>query len=446
MAGRFRAIAAGAHVAPAAQAVLGAIQKHPMATRIGAAAHPGQLLVHQCIGRRFHDGNHEAGEGIAGGYEGARVATGRHRIEATRAGAATEHTVDLDHRVFTHPLGHLTLLGQYTQRGTHPSRIDQRGRRRGRLQDSAAADTGGAFIVDGALSLRPDEQCLEVAQQIPPRRLRGGVGVDEVEPESRARCHGSRWTVARVSHRRAGPPRVGDGGGSFLESAELGYLGTWLQASGLTDLVGVRPLESHFTSGRMMSFPYTRVVVGSSNPVKVAAVRAVLARLLPASGVAALTVFGAEVPSGVPAQPLGDDETQRGARQRAQGALAVSDAALAVGLEGGVVVLPDGRMRTCAWAVVIDRTGREGLGGSLSMPLPEIVAARIRAGEELGHAMDAVARVVGTKHGCGAVGILTAGLIDRQGAYEPMVAYALAPWLAPDFYEPVAGSAGGDGR
>jgi non-canonical (house-cleaning) NTP pyrophosphatase len=60
--------------------------------------------------------------------------------------------------------------------------------------------------------------------------------------------------------------------------------------------------------------------------------------------------------------------------------------------------------------------------------------------------MDAVARVVGTKHGCGAVGILTAGLIDRQGAYEPMVAYALAPWLAPDFYEPVAGSAGGDGR
>jgi inosine/xanthosine triphosphatase len=195
-----------------------------------------------------------------------------------------------------------------------------------------------------------------------------------------------------------------------------------------------------------MSFSYTRVVVGSGNPVKIAAVRAVLARLLPASGVAALTVFGTEVPSGVPAQPLGDEETQRGARQRALGALAVSDAELAVGLEGGVVVLPDGRMRTCAWAVVIDRTGREGLGGSLSMPLPEIVAARIRAGEELGHAMDAVAQVVGTKHGRGAVGILTAGLIDRQGAYEPMVAYALAPWLAPDFYDASVGSDVGDGR
>jgi non-canonical (house-cleaning) NTP pyrophosphatase len=48
--------------------------------------------------------------------------------------------------------------------------------------------------------------------------------------------------------------------------------------------------------------------------------------------------------------------------------------------------------------------------------------------------MDAVADTVGTKHGRGAVGILTAGLVDRQRAYEPMVAYALAPWLAPEFY------------
>jgi non-canonical (house-cleaning) NTP pyrophosphatase len=99
-----------------------------------------------------------------------------------------------------------------------------------------------------------------------------------------------------------------------------------------------------------------------------------------------------------------------------------------------VVELADGRMRTCAWAVAIDRDGQEGLGGSLSMPLPNTVAARIRAGEELGHAMDATANVVGTKHGRGAVGILTAGLIDRQRAYEPMVTYALAPWLAPAFF------------
>ena len=32
------------------------------------------------------------------------------------------------------------------------------------------------------------------------------------------------------------------------------------------------------------------------------------------------------------------------------------------------------------------------------------------------------------------VGILTGGLLDRQGAYEPLVMYALAPWIAPQFY------------
>ena len=175
-----------------------------------------------------------------------------------------------------------------------------------------------------------------------------------------------------------------------------------------------------------------RVIVGSANPVKIAAVRAVLTSVLPK-----VEVRGVAVPSGVPDQPFGDEETQQGARQRAQAALvAAADASLGVGLEGGVVALPGGRLRTCAWAVVVDREGREGVGGSLSMPLPDQVATRIRQGEELGHAMDAVAHTTGTKTGRGAVGILTAGLVDRQRAYEPMVAYALAPWLAPELFLP----------
>jgi len=173
-------------------------------------------------------------------------------------------------------------------------------------------------------------------------------------------------------------------------------------------------------------------VVGSTNPVKVAAATAILAQVAPQ-----VQVTGVAVPSGVPDQPFGDEETQAGARQRARAALQTTpEAQLGIGLEGGVVELPNGELRSCAWAVVVDREGREGLGGSLSMPLPARVAARIRAGEELGYAMDAEARTSGTKHGKGAVGILTAGLVDRQRAYEPMVAYALAPWLAPEMFSP----------
>ena len=52
------------------------------------------------------------------------------------------------------------------------------------------------------------------------------------------------------------------------------------------------------------------VAVGSANPVKLGAVRAVLARLAPDAA-----VEGVVVPSGVPDQPWGDAETIQGARE-----------------------------------------------------------------------------------------------------------------------------------
>lgn len=185
--------------------------------------------------------------------------------------------------------------------------------------------------------------------------------------------------------------------------------------------------------------PWVRqVVVGSTNPVKLAAVRAVMARVAPNA-----TVYGVGVASGVPDQPWGDDETRRGAAERARQALEQdthADADLGVGLEGGVVQEPDGGLRTCAWAVVRARDGRQGVGGSMAIPLPPEVSALVKAGSELGHAMDVVAKLVDTKRRSGAVGILTAGLIDRQRAYEPLLTYALAPFLAVDYYERVVGA------
>lgn len=171
------------------------------------------------------------------------------------------------------------------------------------------------------------------------------------------------------------------------------------------------------------------VAVGSTNPVKVGAVRAVLASLAPAAAIVALSV-----PSGVRDQPIGDDETIRGAVARAA-ARAQTDADLGVGIEGGVVEMPDGGMRTCAWAAIVGRDGRRGIGGSLAMPLPARVAAMVRDGLELGHAMDRLIGEHNTKHGLGAVGILTAGVVDRQRAYEVLVSYALAPFLTTALYD-----------
>jgi inosine/xanthosine triphosphatase len=170
--------------------------------------------------------------------------------------------------------------------------------------------------------------------------------------------------------------------------------------------------------------PLLRVTVGSTNPVKVGAVRSVVTRLRPDVEVANLSV-----PSGVPDQPWGDDETIRGARTRALGARAATDADIGIGIEGGVVDGGDGVVRTCAWAVAVLRDGRDGVGGSLAMTLPQRVAELVRGGMELGHAMDAVTGSHNVKQGVGAVGILTSGLVTRQQAYETLVAYALAPLL-----------------
>jgi non-canonical (house-cleaning) NTP pyrophosphatase len=111
--------------------------------------------------------------------------------------------------------------------------------------------------------------------------------------------------------------------------------------------------------------------VGSTNPVKLAAARAVLARAFPACAVRAVAA-----PSGVPDQPWGDDETRRGAAERARAALASlggAGDALGIGFEGGVVD-DAGALRTCAWAAVATPDGRVHLGGSLAMPLPPAVA------------------------------------------------------------------------
>jgi inosine/xanthosine triphosphatase len=180
-----------------------------------------------------------------------------------------------------------------------------------------------------------------------------------------------------------------------------------------------------------------RVAVGSTNPVKLAAARAVFERLAPA-----VVVDGTATVSGVPDQPVGDAQTIEGATNRARAARAAFDADLGVGIEGGVVDARDG-MRTCAWAVIVGRDDAAHVGGSLSMPLPDSVAVLIREGVELGHAIDRLMGTDNIKHGAGAVGTLTEGLVNRQEAYEVILSYALAPVLGAEIYAGRSAERGG---
>ena len=183
-----------------------------------------------------------------------------------------------------------------------------------------------------------------------------------------------------------------------------------------------------FTSRNEVS-QVMKAVVGSRNPVKIAAAQQVLRRVY-GDGV---RVEGLDVESGVSDQPWGDEETLRGALTRAQAALTVEDAALGVGLEGGLVQV-DGQVFTCAWCVVERVDGTSGIGGGANLLLPPPAADAVLDGAELGPTMDALTGLHNTKQRQGAIGVLTQGYLDRQSAYEHVLTLAMARLLSPSYY------------
>ncbi len=168
--------------------------------------------------------------------------------------------------------------------------------------------------------------------------------------------------------------------------------------------------------------------VGSTNPVKVNAVRKVVKRIWQNARVISL-----DVSSGVSAQPLGEEETVRGAINRAKKVMEKTKADFGIGLEGGITKLKD-RHYNMPWCAVIDKKGKVGLGCAGAMEIPEYIIKEILTGKELGEVMDKETGINNTKQKMGAIGILTGGLIDRQGAYEIMVIYALSKFIRPEFY------------
>jgi inosine/xanthosine triphosphatase len=183
-----------------------------------------------------------------------------------------------------------------------------------------------------------------------------------------------------------------------------------------------------------------QVAVGSGNPVK----RAATGRVFPDA-----TVESLPVGSGVSEQPTGHAETLRGATIRARRAYAADGVDLGVGIEGGVAAAP----AAASWSATGDDTAAEperlvgadcslvmwaavtdgdqlSHGGGPSLPLPDSIATRIRAGEELGPVMDDVLGTDDVAKKQGAAGAFTAGRLTRTDALEAAVAAAAGPFLS----------------
>jgi inosine/xanthosine triphosphatase len=173
----------------------------------------------------------------------------------------------------------------------------------------------------------------------------------------------------------------------------------------------------------------TRFVVGSLNPIKLEAVRRGAVLIYDEVDVRAIAV-----PSGVSAQPFGDEEMISGATQRAREVLnRAMDADYGVGLEGGVLELNEG-LFACAWCAIANRAGRIGVASTGRFLLPESVANLVRSGIELGDADDQVFGRSNSKQQEGAVGILTHGQLTRAQFYAPAVLLALVRFINHEHY------------
>jgi inosine/xanthosine triphosphatase len=177
------------------------------------------------------------------------------------------------------------------------------------------------------------------------------------------------------------------------------------------------------------------VFIGSTRPAKVEGARDALAAVarLDARFVQP-DIQTHDLTAIAPTMPMSVAEIVRGARVRARALVRLpafmSPADLAVGLEGGLdaLVIEGKRLWMLeTWAAVSDGS-RWGLGAGPALMLPDAVAHRVLAGEELGDVIDELAGV-GVRGTRGAWGLLTCDAIGRRDAFRLAVTAALAPFF-----------------
>ncbi|OEH91778.1 DUF84 family protein [Bacillus solimangrovi] len=154
-----------------------------------------------------------------------------------------------------------------------------------------------------------------------------------------------------------------------------------------------------------------KVAIGTTNKAKVKSIQLIF----PDDSLIPL-----QVSSGVSAQPLTDEETFRGAKNRAVAALKQANSQIGIGLEGGVVETNEG-MYLCNWGALATREGKIITAGGARIHLPDDIANGIKSGEELSKVMEDYTNLYDVRSNQGAVGIFTDGYVDRSEMFYHVV-------------------------
>jgi len=175
-----------------------------------------------------------------------------------------------------------------------------------------------------------------------------------------------------------------------------------------------------------------KILVGSKNPVKIAAVKETFSLYFED-----VNVVGISVKSNVPDQPI-NSQTFEGAKNRALELQKINkeknlDAKFFVGLEGGIQET-FGRWFAFGGMCIINIDGKTSFGTSAHFELPKSVTKRLLQGEELGYVMDDIMKEENTKQKGGAIAFFTNGRMNRKELYIPGLISALVPFLHEHLY------------
>ncbi|PLS14884.1 inosine/xanthosine triphosphatase [Bacillus sp. M6-12] len=156
-----------------------------------------------------------------------------------------------------------------------------------------------------------------------------------------------------------------------------------------------------------------KIAIGSKNPAKAEAVKAAIGRDL-------AVYLEVDAESGVSSQPFSDEETIKGAINRAKNSLASVSAEVGIGLEGGVVETEYG-LFLCNWGALVTQKGKTFIGGGARIPLPPEVAEQLQAGRELGPVMAEYTKKKDVRKKEGAIGVFTNERITRFEMFQHIV-------------------------
>jgi len=175
------------------------------------------------------------------------------------------------------------------------------------------------------------------------------------------------------------------------------------------------------------------VALGSTNPVKIRATHRVFMRFYPQ-----IHVQGMKVQTTIPSQPIGIEQTVRGAIERAKAALdKLHEADFGVGIEAGIIPIPYTLTGYTdqQFAAIIDKQGKTTIGGGSAFEYPPVIIKKVlMEGVEVDAAMEKLTGIKKIGRRQGAIGYLSHGILSRTKLTEQAILMAMIPIINQKYY------------